>query len=130
MVEPSLADRSNNFAEGSTVRVHTTTLDAEVERLGRHPSLIKIDVQGYEREVLAGATKTLSSGYVPVIGTELIFSGLYSNQTTPEEIMATMKNYGYKLWSIDRLVRAQPGYLYFGDATFVSPEVWRIAGGI
>ena len=47
-------------AEGRPEEIEVTTLDAEVERLGvRQVDLIKIDVEGYEEQLLRGAAETL-----------------------------------------------------------------------
>lgn len=47
------------FAEGVPVDVETSTVDREVERLGLAPSVVKIDVEGHELAVLAGAAGTI-----------------------------------------------------------------------
>lgn len=42
-----------------TVEIELTTVDAEVERLGLRPTLVKIDVEGHELAVLTGMQATL-----------------------------------------------------------------------
>jgi FkbM family methyltransferase len=49
------------------LRVPLTTLDAYVQRLGEAPDWVKLDVEGAEHEVLAGARRTLRSSRPRVI---------------------------------------------------------------
>lgn len=55
------------FAEGEPLPVERTTVDAEVERLGLEPVLVKIDVEGAELAVLAGMAHTLENRPVLLI---------------------------------------------------------------
>jgi hypothetical protein len=50
-----------------------TTLDTALE--GRSPRVLKIDVEGYEREVIAGAAKTLASREIIAVIMETNGSG-------------------------------------------------------
>jgi FkbM family methyltransferase len=52
---------SVNGGEGTRIEVDTLTLDAYARRTGAHPSLIKVDVEGHEREALAGAAGLLAA---------------------------------------------------------------------
>ena len=49
------------FDEGDALDVETTTVDAQVERHGLNPTLVKIDVQDHELDVLAGMERTLAA---------------------------------------------------------------------
>ncbi len=52
----------------SATEVRVSTLDQEAERLGIHRiDLIKIDVEGYETKVLAGASRLLRDGRIRAI---------------------------------------------------------------
>jgi FkbM family methyltransferase len=85
----------------STERVPSTTVDELVRRHGLHAetTLLKIDVQGYEKAVLDGATATL-----PRIGgvkTELSLVPLYDRQALFPDIVALLAGYGLDLWDIE-----------------------------
>ncbi len=51
----------------SRVEVDVVTLDAYAARTGARPDVVKIDVEGHEREVLAGASSLLASARPTVI---------------------------------------------------------------
>ena len=60
------------------------TLDEYSERTGSTPDVIKIDVEGHEREVLNGAEQVLRRGRPTVIV-----------ETGHLEVLATMSAWGY-----------------------------------
>ena len=64
-----------------SITVQMTTLDAEMERLAVTPDFLKIDVEGYEIEVLAGAPSTIASGKIKAIQIEFSHYNLSRNQT-------------------------------------------------
>ena len=70
---------AQRFASGQDVRIaeHTTTVDDLVGEEGglRHVDVIKIDVDGWELDVLRGAERTLSAGTLAV-EVEVQFTGL------------------------------------------------------
>lgn len=68
--------------------------------------LLKMDVQGAELEVLAGAVETLPQ--VSLVECELSVSRLYDNQPVLEDVVSAMRDRGFEL------VGLQPG---FRDAT-------------
>ncbi len=66
-------DTINHVADADTpgaVRVHGTTLDTVLA--GRVPMLIKIDVEGHEPAVVAGAQKTLASPELKAVEVETV----------------------------------------------------------
>ena len=58
------------------------------------PSIMKIDVQGYELEVLKGAKKILKS--VDFIIAEILFKKVYKDQVTAEKMMRFLKENHFK----------------------------------
>lgn len=63
----------NEDYQGKVARVSVISLDEALD--GRVPKLIKIDVEGFESEVLAGANKTLSNPSLQAVIMELNGSG-------------------------------------------------------
>ena len=86
----------NNQEEvGGFIRVPVSTLDDEVERYDKIPTVLKIDVEGYEYFVLEGAGKVLSAATLNVILIELNDSGMrygYSDL----EIANKLTSFGFK----------------------------------
>jgi FkbM family methyltransferase len=75
------------------ITVNTRTIDSEVDN-NKVPSLIKIDVEGHEVEVLKGAINTLSNAK-PV----LIIESFPPKQ---DKIISQLQAYGYNLRDADR----------------------------
>lgn len=86
----------------NTEKVAVTTLDTYYENSDTidltHRILLKIDTQGFEREVLMGARNLLKS--VDVIMLETSFTVLYDGQALFDEIHGFMRNEGYKIINI------------------------------
>jgi FkbM family methyltransferase len=81
--------------------VPATTVDEIVAAHGIEPerSLLKIDVQGYEREVLDGAAKTLST--FRGVRTEMSLVPLYEGQALMTEILDILQRGGFELWFVE-----------------------------
>ncbi len=79
--------------------------------------LIKIDVQGAEHLVLAGATQTLKR--TKVIWTEVSFQPLYEGSPTITQIISQCKEQGFILLSLVEGFRGASGELLQADAVFV-----------
>ncbi len=85
----------------ATERVALTTVPALVERFGLRPerTLLKIDTQGYEAEVLAGAGDLL--GEFGALQLEVSFVELYEGQQLAEETAQLLRDHGYRLQSLE-----------------------------
>ena len=64
-------------------------------------SVIKIDVEGYEMEVLRGAKETLNK-YHPAIVCEIDDSLLQINNSSPYEIFIFLEQLGYQIYKLPR----------------------------
>jgi FkbM family methyltransferase len=85
---------------GSEVAPVTTVDRLVVEReIDPRVTLLKIDVQGYERTVLAGAVETLGS--VAGVQAELSLTPLYAGQALMPEIVELLGGHGLALWAIE-----------------------------
>jgi len=87
---------AHNFTQATekvTVRIET------VDRvIGDAPvSLIKLDVQGFEHEVMAGATKILDRD-LPFV----LFESIPGERSGPE-VASMLRQRGYSLWRVDEL---------------------------
>ena len=64
-------------------------------------NLLKIDTQGHEDEVLAGAQKALEAGVIDVIETELIVGDSYVKSLRFYDLEKILLPLGYKFYGID-----------------------------
>jgi FkbM family methyltransferase len=83
---------------GTAADVEMTTVDREVEALGVVPDVMKIDVEGYEHEVLRGA-QTLLRTRKPVLCLELHLDLLERRGIAPVELVANLQSHGYQFRS-------------------------------
>jgi FkbM family methyltransferase len=81
-----------------------------------HPVLLKIDVQGFEREVLDGCKSMLAD--VEVIYIECSFVDLYSGQALAPEIFETLFGWGYKFQGAYNIAYDSDGQAIQGDFLF------------
>jgi FkbM family methyltransferase len=75
-----------------------TSLDHEVRALGVVPDLIKIDVEGYEYEVLIGARQLLAREKPPIC-LELHLDLLERRGVRPQTVMSELQSHGYRFKS-------------------------------
>jgi FkbM family methyltransferase len=82
-------------ADGIPVEVEVTSLDREVETLGLVPDLIKIDVEGYELEVIRGARRLLETRKPPIC-LELHLGILETRGISPRQVVEPLQECGYR----------------------------------
>jgi FkbM family methyltransferase len=100
-------------------RVPMATLDGLVASgAARAPDLLKLDVQGYELEVLKGADQALATARSVLC--EVSFRRFYQGQALFAEILAHLQGRGFRLHAFGpSLVPGQP--LAQADALFLRP---------
>lgn len=95
---------------GETITVRTQTLDTIIERTGISPDLIKVDVEGAEREVLSGATRTVEEHH-PRFMVEMHSGGALTMEKNVADVLAWCENHGYDAWYLkdaERLTSPAP----------------------
>lgn len=82
---------------------------------------VKIDTQGYEREVIAGATATLAEA--AAVQLEVSLAPLYGGQASFAEMLALMDGHGFVLWGFwPGFAEPGTGRILQADAIFGRPE--------
>jgi FkbM family methyltransferase len=90
--DPSFSSlEPGRFAEGEPVEVETTTVDREVEAHGLRPAVVKVDVEGGERAVVAGMGVTLELR--PTLLVEV-------SEQSGGELVDTLTPLGYRAFSV------------------------------
>jgi len=104
--------------------VRTYKLDSIYENLQNNfKDFIKIDTQGFEWEVLLGATKTLNN--VLGILVETSFIELYSGQKLWLEIIQYLELRGFQLWALQPgFMDSKTGQLLQADVIFIRKEIF------
>lgn len=104
----------NNFPDSATIsseKITITTIDQQLKFLGIPPQevMLKLDVQGYESEVLKGASKSLPK--IPLCYLEVSLSPLYEDEITFLPILMELSCYGHEVIDIFRGTKTKVGQL-------------------
>jgi FkbM family methyltransferase len=114
----SLLDIKNlhisNFPESEVIssqKVKISSLDIQLNKLAIDPRsiLLKIDVQGYEAEVLKGASESLTK--IPLCYLEVSLQPLYEGEITLLPILNLLSISGHEVIDVYRGVQASDGNL-------------------
>ena len=114
----------NDAASLATVKIPTGTLDeAADEAKVQVLDILKLDTQGAELRILAGANRLLRDARIRLIYSELTFVPYYEGGATYHEVSAALARSGYTLYNFYSFHYGRQGQLVWGDAIFVSPEL-------
>jgi FkbM family methyltransferase len=103
-----------NFPDSATISQQTisiSTIDNQLEILGIPPQeiMLKLDVQGFEAEVLKGASQSLSK--IPLCYLEVSIIPLYEGEISLLPILIELFNYGHEVIDVFRGIKASNGQL-------------------
>jgi FkbM family methyltransferase len=130
-VENEFSDMSSFFepdeaAWGSIIRrrpLQLDTVDDYAARAGmKHIDILKSDTQGYDLNVLRGASKMLREGRISLVYLELIFSKMYQGSPRFDEVYAFLADRGMMLVSFYDM-HYQNELLSWTDALFANEQV-------
>jgi FkbM family methyltransferase len=112
----SLYEDPNWLSVVRQVEVETAPLDELISDTSQ-VSLLKIDVQGSEREVLAGAGQILSR--VQAVLIELLFTPHYEGEASFGELDASLREAGFALHRLGAAGHLADGRLAWTDACYM-----------
>lgn len=103
--------------------IELTTIDQIVEAENiKKIDILKMDVQGAEYQVMAGAKKTIEKGMIGLIYTEIITIPTYENQQELDEALKMFREYGFELFNIYNSGHTEDGRLQYVDAVFINAK--------
>ncbi|OSQ53511.1 FkbM family methyltransferase [Marivita geojedonensis] len=92
------------LSESEQINVPVERLDDRIAELAlAYPGLIKLDVQGFELEVLTGGTEALRRAHSVLI--ELSFEEIYEGQPASHEVLGFLAEAGFVLRAFGKGVR-------------------------
>lgn len=117
--ENETASHVESVAFGGEVGIYSEAIDAIISRRGLpFPDFIKLDVQGYELEVLRGATACLAHAEFCLLEISLLNLG---NEPLLAEVIAYMDDRGFQAYDICQFMRRPYDLaLYQIDMLFVN----------
>jgi FkbM family methyltransferase len=102
------------------VRVPVEPLDAVLHD-GPCVDLLKLDVQGFERNVIAGARATLQRTRALLV--EANFVPHYRGDESLDTLTALLREHGFSLWDLSPPLRAADGRPLWCDAVFTNERL-------
>jgi len=102
--------------EAGTIEVDVRMLDTLLKSATRRPTLLKIDVQGGELEVLDGAARVLAE--VDAAYVECSFVEFYRGQALADQVIGSFLSNGLRLDGVYSIVRDARGCCLQADVLF------------
>ena len=98
-----------NFPDSATVsrqNISISTIDNQLVVLGLRPQeiMLKLDVQGFEAEVLKGASQSISK--IPLCYLEVSITPLYEGEVLLLPILIELSKYGHEVIDVFRGIKA------------------------
>ncbi|MEM8907139.1 MAG: FkbM family methyltransferase [Bacteroidota bacterium] len=100
-----------------TVPIRTIDELVEDQQL-KQIDILKLDTQGSEDLILAGARESINRGLIKIIRTEMIVMPTYQNQKPLHEILGLYTEMGFQLYNLYNVLDPK-GQLRFLDGIFV-----------
>lgn len=99
--ESGLAHIVGADSEEETIQVPMTTLDNDLSDAAGRIALIKIDAEGAEAKVLAGASSLLEAVNPPNLVVEVNSKALVRAGTSAEDVLRFLADRNYEFWRLD-----------------------------
>jgi FkbM family methyltransferase len=119
------ADRfsESGVREEGTAQISTQRLDAFCKEQGiERIDILKIDVQGSEIKVLEGGRFLFEAKRIGMIFIEANFVPLYVGQAYFDEVMAFLKEFGFRLFDLYDVRHDERGQIKWCDALFIRED--------
>ena len=110
------------------IKVEVQTLDEYVDRNNiEQIDVLKLDTQGYEKNILDGAQKTLKKKVIKIIETEIILDEVYSNYLTFTDIEKNLINNNYRLIALEDMnfTNLIEGYMFAFNAIYIDKDLLK-----
>ena len=116
----------------NSVEVKIQTIDEYVSKNNiKNIDVLKLDTQGYEKNILDGAKKTLESGIIKLIETEIILDEVYNKYLTFSDIEKNLINNNFRLIALEDMnfTNLIEGYMFAFNAIYIDKnllnEKWK-----
>ena len=120
------AKKYKNAEENGKILVEVDTIDnfCNKNRIQK-VDILKLDVQGYEVEVLKGATSMLTNKKIKLIYAETYFNPAYEGDCCNiYDVGSLLESWGYSLYNIYNLFYdTETKMLRFGESLFITKEI-------